>query len=209
MPVIVGGGDNTFTALAFGTPHPRTMAVLESQFTNLGNQISAAGEEFMARQRAMFEQFNGSEALRLAKAALRAVSHAFTPNIVQPLLTIGALQQAQTAMQPWIMANPVVRELFHQQRLDGYSDTYVDMEPGLIGERHTDYRHVMHGMLQELPDTEDGEGNWKITFNDDDRAGQPELTFTERIDILTTWDAVEALLGPGKEDPTSVYANLM
>ena len=53
------------------------------------------------------------------------------------------------------MAQPDIRSLYHKGHCDGYSDTYVDMEPGLVGEQHYDYRRVMDGVVEE---TETGWG---------------------------------------------------
>lgn len=206
--VIIEGGPHEFGALAFGEVHPATLNFLESQAYNLSHALNDAGRRFMQRGQQIFEQFNGMEAIRRTKAALRSIQHAFQPDSIRYLDNIASMQQAPVAMQRWIMACPVVREHYHQNRCDGYSDTYVDMEPGSIGANHTDWQKVMNGLL--LPhDVEGQEADWKCTtyFHTDE--GDVRLTLTDQIDILSTWDAIKSMMGPGKEDPTSPYCDKM
>lgn len=205
MALIVAGGPEMFGTLAFGHRDQRTINYLENQFTHMSQYLTDAGNAFLDRSRAIFEQFNGAEALRMAKAAMRAVTHAFTPNTVVEIKTLPALQQATPVMQRWIMACPEVRTYYHQQRIDGYSDTYIDAEPDCAGLDHTDYRTVMSGVVQELPDQENGEGDWKISFYFEDSEDETPLLMTEKVDILSTWDLIRSMLKTGQEDPTSVY----
>jgi hypothetical protein len=78
-------------------------------------------------------------------------------------------------------------------------DTYVDVEPGLVGEEHYDYRRVMDGVMQ---DTEDGGWYAKI-YVEDLKEGDRDLSHGEKVDILQTWSRLEYLMALNKEDPTS------
>lgn len=199
---IVQGGPATLELFAFGQKTQSTLNFLEDQAYQLSNTLTAAGRAFMERGRDIFERYNGAEALRMAKAALRTVTHAFQPDVIRQLDNIGDMQQAPLSMQRWIMACPEVREYYHQQRCEGYADTYLDYEPACRGWDHSDYRKVMSGVIQELPE---GDVDWmmKVYFEDDEDV---RLSITEKADILSTWDLIRSMMQPGKEDPTSPSA---
>jgi hypothetical protein len=115
---------------------------------------------------------------------------------------MGAMQQAPVVMQRWIMAEPTVRTLYHKQECDGFSDTYKDMSPGIVGEQHYDYRRVMDGVIQE-----DGD-SWCAKFYMDDLVeGDTPLIFRDKMDILSTWERVTMYIAAGDEDPTSTTAD--
>lgn len=202
MIVVSGGGPQDMSLFAFGQMTPATTQMLQSQNFNLGQTLSDAGRAFLNRSQQIFEQFNGDEAIRRAKAAIRTIQHAFQPDIIRPLRDIGALQQAPYSMQRWIMACPEVRTLYHQQRCDGYSNSYIDVEPNRIGEQHRDYRLVMSGIAQEHP-----EADWVIHNYYEHEADDVKLSLGEQVDIVTAWDLVKAMLDKGGEDPTSPWCD--
>ncbi len=202
----VGFGDDfDYNAVVYGENHPNVLNYLEnkiSRFDSFSQTLTDAGRSFMSNVKDLYENVNGSEAMRVARAAIRKAGSMFQRDEIKSIWELTALQTAPPTMQRWIMANPVVREMYHQQRCDGYSDTYVDMHPGVIGKDHYDYRRAMHGMMV---DEDDG---WKVTFYLDDLVdGDRELVLSEKTDILNTWDIVSAIMKAGKEDPTSVYGS--
>ncbi len=199
---IIYGGNEAFDAIAFGQQNPNNQSFLSSFYSS--PIVSAAGSFFgnfydNARQR--FEQFNSAEAMMIAKAALNQVRGFFQPNVIRTLRDITDFQVAGTTMQRWVMANPTVREMYHQQRCDGYSDTYVDAEPGKIGENHRDWRAVMTGMVQE---TDDG---WKtVQYVDEPIDGvETNLDFTDKVSILRSWLNADVYMAAAAKDPTSPW----
>lgn len=204
VAVCVGGVDD-FNAAAFGRKHPGTLRFLENQVNyaeNLMSNFTAAGAQFMSRAREVYERFNGAEALRLAKAAANKFNSAFQQDAIKPLAYLEEMQSACLTMQRWIMADPVIREMYHRQRVDGYSDTYVDMHPGTAGACHYDYQRVMDGMIVQ----NDEEQNWSFTnFYDPQHEDDHVLDHVDKADIVSTWDAVRVLLSMNEEDPTDPY----
>lgn len=202
MANIVYGDTMAFDALAYGEKHPGTLQYLHSQVAQLpqiSQTLTDAGRAFMSNAQEIFDQYNSAEALRLARAAINKASSLFQSNTIRPMFVIAELQNAPLIMQRFIMAEPLTRQLFHEQRIDGFSGTYVDLQPGAVGEDHYDYRRVMDGVL-----VDDDENDWKVTTYLDDLAeGDRDLTFDEKIDILSTWDWVRAYLKHGEDDPTS------
>jgi hypothetical protein len=202
--VQVSYGDSAeFNALAFGPKHPGTLAFLENQVSSFSQTLTDAGRSFFSNARDVFEQFNGEEAMRLARAAVRKANSLFQRDQIRSIWELGELQQAPLTMQRWIMANPEVRQMYQDQRCDGYVDTYIDVHPGTIGSTHYDYRRAVNGMVMD-----DDEDDWVCRFYPDELLeGDKELSLDEKIDIQTTWDIVAALMKAGGEDPTSPFAN--
>lgn len=204
MANVMVGGTQTFDALAYGKRHPGTQNFFEQQLNTIGqfatNMLTEAGKTFFSNVEDLYEKFHGSEAMRVARAVARKVKSIWQTDDVRFINDIGDMQQAQFVMQRWIMANPVVRDLYHQQRCDGFSDTYIDAHPGAIGRDHYDYRRVMDGVLVEEGD------DWVIrNYFDDIAEGDTELSLDEKIDILSTWEWIEHHISKGEEDPTSQY----
>lgn len=202
MVQVVYGTSEDFDALIYGANHPTTIQYLQNQATNFSQTLTDAGRNFISSTQHLFEKLNGSDAMRLARAALRKAGSAFQRDEVRSIWEMGEMQNAPFTMQRWIMANPVVREKYNAQLCDGYSGTYVDMFPGTRGMDHYDFRQVMDSQLVE---NEDG---WEIHhYFEDLIEGDRQLSFDEKIDILSTWDIVAAMMKEGGEDPTSVFGS--
>jgi len=200
--ISVGYGDSQdFNALVYGERHPGTIQFLENQVTNFSQSLNEAGKSFFSNARSVFEQFNSETAMRLARAAVRKASSLFQKDEIRDIWDLGELQQAPLRMQRFIMAEPTVRQMYIDQRCDGYADTYVDMQPGAIGTEHYDFRRATNGMVMD-----DEENDWVCRqFHDDLVEGDRELDLEEKVDILNTWEAVRALMAAGREDPTSPF----
>lgn len=204
IQVTVGGSDE-FNALMYGQKHPGTLQFLQNQVTNISSTLNDAGRSFFAGARDVYERFNGENAMRLARAAMRKAGSAFQRDEIRPLFTIGEMQQAPLSMQRFIMAEPTIRNMFHQQRCDGYSDTYIDLHPTAVGVDHYDYRRAMNHMVVDSED-EEHEYVCRIFF-DDLVDGDRELALDEKVDVLSTWDLMKAFMEKGGEDPTSAFAS--
>lgn len=125
---------------------------------------------------------------------------------IRPLNTVAELQAAPLSMQEYIMAEPTVRKLFHEQGCDGYSETYVDVEPGCIGQDHSTYRKVHHGITIVHEDDTETTSVYHSDMVDD---GYDDLTISNKVDIMTTMAAVKAAVLAGKQDPTSSWATYL
>lgn len=202
MNQVFFGGDNEFDALVFGAQHPGTIAHLQAQLMAPTDHLSAAAQQFVAHSYDLFERFNSAEAQRLAEAAIRKVKGIFQPDSVQQLYELAMLQQAPLVMQRFIMADPVIRQAYMEQRIDGYGDTYVDYQPGAIGADHYDWRRLHEGVYQEVLDNP--EYDWQHTewlgdLHPEDRP----LSLQEKMDVFSTLEFARAYLLQGKDDPTS------
>lgn len=197
--VIHGAGGNAFNALLYPEQNPFHADYFHTQVTNFNNVLTDVGQRFMDTAKAVYDRINDSAAAELARRAIRAAKGMFNSNLIVPIFELSDLQMAQPTMQRWVMANPTIRELYHEQRCSGYADSYVDMQPGAIGESHYDYRRVMSNVIQE--DAIDWHA--KIYF-DELHEGDRELTHHEKFDVLDTWRIVEMFVKQSK-DPTDPF----
>lgn len=207
MAQIIEGGSLMFDSLAYGRQHPGTVQFLASQFEQATNFLTNAGQQFMTGARDFYERLAGSNAARMLRAAGRSIRSMWQLDEIRALQTVGDFQQAPLAMQRWIMAEPTVRQYFLDQRCDGYSDTYIDIDPGKVGPDHYDYRRATDGLvfIDEKPD-EHGEFGWHATtYMEELLPDDVELTLEEQLDIHQTWQWVKSLMKQGNEDPTSRF----
>lgn len=209
---VMYGGTDTYDALLYGAnKHPGTVNYLQSQMDTLSNMSQSflsAGQSFVERAKEVYDRFNSSDAVRKARAAIRKLGNVFQTNEITDIWDIGGMQNAPPISQRFIMAEPTVRELYHQQRIDGYSETYVDMQPGVVGEDHYDYRRAMNGIVQEIEDDPDYEWKLKI-WTEDLYEGDRELSMDEKHDVQMLWHRVRHYIKKGQDDPTSQFGGMM
>lgn len=203
MAILVPGGMDAFATSIYGAPHPTTLDFIQRKIYAATDQLTSAGQQFMSNVHQLYEQFSGHDAVRLLRAAGRAAAHMFQTDTVRYLGSISDLQFAPPTMQRYIMADPTIRQLYYDNRVDGYSHSYVDMHPGDIGDQHYDYRRVMNGVV-----VFDEDGGWHArTWNEALEGDDYELSMNERNDILGSMWAARQFIKAGGEDPLSIYGS--
>lgn len=198
IPMTFGAAEQ-WDALLYGERSQSTINYLASQFDTAKNLITDAGKQFFNQAYTWFSHANGSDAIDFARKVVSGIDNHYMSDRIQALTSLEQLRSASPTMQRWIMAEPTIRRRYAAQACEGYSDTYTDHRPDLIGEKHIDWRLAMNGMLQNP----DEDVNMFVTYIDDLPEDQRELTFLEKIDIATTWAAVRGYMEEGSEDPTS------
>jgi hypothetical protein len=121
-------------------------------------------------------------------------------NYYQECLSFQQLQSANYTMQRWVMSHPEVRQLYLDQDLDGYSDTYKNVFGNDVGNADYNYRRVTDEVLV------DGPNDTSIVryHLDDLMEGDRELGHNEKVNILHTYDAIDHILSSCKFDFTHV-----
>lgn len=198
----VSGGGHAFNAMLYGEQSMENRAFFQNQLERMQSLqfIGDIGSQVMQSAHNLFERWNGSKAMQIARAVTRQVTSLFQPDQVRTLFEMADFQAASLEMQRWIMANPAIRQRYHEQRLEGYADTYVDNEPDKVGEDHQDWRMVNDGVVKV---SEDG---WKVVhYLEPLRKGDKRLSPSQKVSILTTWDIAEMFLAQEGADPTSQY----
>lgn len=204
------GGVEEFNALAYGMPRAENIRYFQNQYNNLVNNakyfVGDIGRQFVQTATNIYNNYVSPDALARVRNIIYHVSDNKEQQIISELVRIEEIQKASTTMQRWIMACPEVRTLYHQQKIDGYSDTYVDKEPDAVGYVHYDYRLVTEGVLRYTYD-EDGEINGTIIsqywMEDQLEENDRLLSIDEKVDILSTWDVIRGYLNHTDLDPTS------
>lgn len=196
---IVYGGTEAFDAVIYGENHPANLDFFRNQVQSVSNTLSDIGNNFFANTQQMYEDINGSLAMRRLRAAARTAKGLFASNVISDFSEIGQFQQAPSIMQRFIMSEPTVRAMYQKQIIAGYPDSYVDMHPGTIGDTHYDYQRVMNGVVDE-----DKDGRTVIRYYDTETLeGDKNLCITEKADIISTWEILQHFVKYGLDDPTS------
>lgn len=126
-------------------------------------------------------------------------------NFIQSLKTFEQIQNAPHVMQRWIMAHPQVKELYLNQNIDGYSNTYQNAFGSGVGKEDYNYRLVMSGVLQD-----DGENAWRTFYHNDDLLdGDRRLSHYEKVAIINTHEVIDHLLKTNPYDFTLTSEALM
>lgn len=200
MVMLVDGGDDAFRAIVYHG-HPRQNAPISN--TPYGASVlTEAAQSFFQHRTEIYRVLDESETARLTRAAIRKVASFWQMDGVQPLQTIGQLQQANLTMQRLVMAEPTVRALYHNQGCDGYSDSYVDNQPKVIGKAHYDYRRATNSLFMEREGVLEA-----TTYYEDLHEGDKPLTAKEKADVQISWNHMRALILKRGEDPTDKYNN--
>ncbi len=198
--VIHGVGTNGFDAIIYPDQPLINQQYFQNQISTFSNTLNDFGRQFMEAARDAYQAINNSEAVHMAKVAIRAAKGIFKTNQIMPLNDLVDFQAATPTMQRWVMACPEVREMYHKQRCDGYSDSYVDMHPGFMRDDHYDYRRVMDGVIEATDDS------WSVKFYPDDLLeGDRELDHHEKSMILDTWATARLFMDGAKADPTNPF----
>lgn len=125
----------------------------------------------------------------------------FDDDSIRRLPSISDFQNAKPTLRKYIMADPRVRKLYQQGRVDGFGELYHDDEPGAIGRNHTAYREMMNG--SHMVEIEDEEVFVTYLGVRDENDDEP-LTHRNKVDIRANRVTLGEILDRGKQDPTSV-----
>lgn len=195
-----------FDVLAYGSPHPGTLTYIRQKFDTLSSALSDRGAAFMADARQVWDQFMGSAAIRKARAVKeKLLGGMYLRNEILTYDSIGQFQSAPPVMQNIIMSEPLIRQMYYDQRIDGYSGSYVDPNPGCIGWDDPTYRMVMNGMLVDHPEHD---FHCRIVL-DDLPEGVAPLDIDQKSNATGTWEAARAFIEAGKEDITNLLGGWM
>lgn len=201
MARYVGGSASAaFGQGLFGQLSSGTMSYLQNQIS----QLSLGGDfrkELVERSQKLFQDISSSAAFQMADAVLMQAEACMGQDIIEYLSTVQQMQTAASQMQYWIMENPYMREQWQKGRIEGYTDTYVDPEPGAEGEARSGHQKLWHGVLREHE-----EQSWTMSLyagRDEDAAR--ELPVRRIAAIIDTQEAAEWLTRYGEDDVTSQY----
>lgn len=202
---IIYGDENIFQAVLQPEANKINQSYIVNQFQqlrqNTANYLNTAGEKFIQNAQDLYNKINDSAVMSRVR---NAIKNSITSRDDTKIYHIESLDDFQTVglrYQRYLMVNPVIRDRYHRQTLDGYSDTYVDDYPTLSGNEHPDYRRVINGMVQV--DQETGLASCKQFIGPEDEF-ERDLYFDEKIHVIQAWELMEAYL-ENNIDPTNQY----
>lgn len=174
--------------------------------TRLTQYYGAAGQAFLTSTKNFYQEYKQNVGLEAAEQIVLMSNNALASNsgYLVPLKTVEELQSASGRYLDYLMSNPVVTELFYQNRLDGYGELYYDYQKGLVGEQRDAYRAVVTGMGQSYVDPNyDSEDETWIIYSQDEEHDVNPLLVTEQKNVLDAWNLQNIAIA-NNIDPTSL-----
>lgn len=210
MQISVGqpGPPGMMEMSVFGRPSMESqqfVTQLNQQFLNQAGQYGAQGMEFFNRSMQYFDHYTDTSGIKMAETMIDlGLAAGNTESAIVPIYDIEGLRKVSLRFQDYLMANPVVRELYLQDRVEGYVDTYYNYQGNAIGMNHDAYREVISGVnrgaYDELPEGVDEE--YVITCQDP-MNDEAELSSLNKFTIINAWGVQNAAVHRGL-DPSSV-----
>lgn len=185
----------------FGNLSQNTLQWMQGNIAAVQGLGTEYSQKVYERSLALFNAINSDAAVLAAEAVLSQVESMTGQDIIEALTSVSQLQAAQSQMQNYIMAHPVIRQAWYDGKVEGYSDTYVDPEPGRIGHEQQVFRQVMNGVL--VPH-EEASYQYSLYY---DRASSIDgvLSLRDVAAILDSQEAAVHALEAGEQDPVSQY----
>ncbi|QBJ02589.1 hypothetical protein MZD04_gp060 [Pseudomonas phage Psa21] len=159
--------------------------------------ISTTASSFFNQAASLYTMISTSDAVQALRNLTVKADSAWQSNVITFLPSIEQIQCAPTVMQRYLMAQPDARQMYLNGEISGYGENYENLHGDGVGAKHYDWRRVMDGIV-----TVNSEGFSHTTYVEDTR-DDAELTVFEKVDILRTWNVLQASLSAGEQDPTS------
>lgn len=199
MATVFTGDREVFRSMTYAQPQDSYLDHVEDRYSSTMSNLTGNAKALFTKSRDNFVKVRNSDSLRKAKAIMRQVGSLWGRDIIQELKTVTEVQNAPFAMRDYIMANPEIRNIYHAGGCEGYGKSYVDQQPGVVGEEHLDYQKVKDGYVEIDENGDFSATTYSNNFLDDVK---PDLTHDEQVDIHTAWDLVRNAVYFGV-DPTS------
>jgi hypothetical protein len=198
MANAINCNNDVFSAYIHGTDRVETRNFLARQWEKVSDTVRTRGQAFIARARETFEEYDADIIDRSLRSIKRRINNRWGDNEISLMDSIGEFQNANIKTIRWMRANPRIRKAVKGGRCNGWGDLYVDLEPDLWGDKHSDYQRVMNGMA-----VTDDEGYTTFTtyFGATDE-GEEELTYGSQLDIIRNWERLEQFMDANLDDPT-------
>ena len=192
MAMVLTGGHDAFSSLVYGQPDPSFSNFIQ-QFNHVAPQyVLPAAQQFFESMRGTFKTFDENMVVRRSKATIRKMANLWQLDGIVPLQNMGQFQQASPTMQRWVMACPDVRNLYLQDNIDGYTDTYVNTSGKRVGEQDYHYQLAMSGVPV---DNADGTETVRFYHAEDELyPGDRKLDHHEKVSIQHTWRNARSLI---------------
>ena len=164
------------------------------------HKLTDMGRAFVDQCRNVYNSISDSVRLSGINHAIKLLERVADRDEIYEIDSYDSCVDASPIMRRFIMAAEDIRVAFQKQRIDGYGENYVDLEPDAVGNDHYDFRLVNQGMLRTPMGSDTAVVSEYIEpLNNGDR----RLSVHEKNDILTTQSLASYYLSKGF-DPTRV-----
>jgi len=199
MARVFEGDRQIFKAMTYCQPAEDYLDYVQDRYEDVAERLTGSARDFMSRARDKYAEVRNSDSLRKARAILRQVRSMWGQDVIQELTEISHVQNAPYSMRKYIMSEPSLRGMYHRGECEGYGSSYVDQQPGVIGDEHLDYQKVNNGYVHV-----DEDGSWNATTYSNNYLDDTEedLTLDQQDDIRSAWDIVKNAIYHNV-DPTS------
>lgn len=206
MQIIYADDIQTVNEVMYGSRSDILLNDLRSNLSNYDQSIlTDLGRRYEVSVKENFEAVSGWRIVNATRKAVAGVQGFDAPDVITPMYTDEAFLKTPVLMQRFIMADPVIRELYHKKRIDGWSDTYVDNYPKVIGPDHLDYRIVKHGIVERTVTPENVTQYAVTEFKHSIGEREVKLSASNQLDLCRTTMFVRSKMSRGKNDLTSLY----
>ena len=199
MGNFIDGDGFELDSILYRNQNPNNMNLIKNMMDTIPSYLIDTTKGLYQKAIDRYNYYFSHEAEKRRQKALNASNTYLYDTSIRRLSTVEEVRNSSLTMQRWVMAEPTIRSLWVDQRVDGFSDTYQS-DRTQIGENHYEYRMVMDGVVLEGDDDVISK-HYIQSYNNGDR----ELTSMEKFDILSTWDLVKLAASKLDEDPTSIY----
>lgn len=197
-------GTDLLDVVAGGHLADNTVRWLNDRTEQLRPMISSTANMFFDQARKMHNMISSTDAIQALRNLTSKVSNIWQSNQIHRIQNLEGFQTANQVNQRWIMAHTPIRELFLNNSLEGYGESYNNVHGETIGASNYDYRRVMDGLMTPTVDT-----NVISNFYEVLKEGDEPLTLHQRVDIINNWNLLNTLMDEQELDPTSPLGNLL
>ena len=206
MPVFIGSPEDASAAL-FTSPSNAAMAYINQSVNNFMSYGSSIPSAIGSTIKQKHQELVNSSLSRKVEAMRYKINNLWSDDVIRTMHSIGDIQQTPDVMVRWVMANPTIRNLYHQDRVEGFGDRYVDREPQYVGSNQYDYRRIMDGVVCVNKDTDTAS---YTTYHEEMIDNDVVLTSIEKASVKMAWDIIENGIEEGDDrDSTSDWNAIM
>lgn len=212
--ILPPGPPRMMEATVFATPNNAFMSYVQQRNNDLDHRMStfygAQGQAFLQSSSTFYHNYAQSYGLQkseiIAEQTATATSH--LNGLITPLEDIDDIRGAKGAVVDFLMANPPMTELMNQNRIDAYSEHWVNREGSAVGFQRESFRVVVNHMGRSGWDPtwneETDEEEWSACSTDLEDEGGHLPSFQTQSNILKAWDiqniALKKMLDPSSID---------
>lgn len=203
--VPAGNSEAAFQAMTFGVPARETFDYFDQMGASFNQNLSDTARNHFAEVEQFYKVITIDDAMNALQNLNSGLNNLALPNRIMPLRNLDELQHAPDAMLPWLMANPMARNLFDNNQIEGYGDRFIDLHGDLLGDTTVLYQAAVHGIRREMSD---GEYQMEI-FPEISSDKTMQIDMGEQLAVLNSWNTLEHHLEQQDRDPTSPFGGKM